>query len=156
MLDGAAAARTAEARGDGVQTFKLFPDTEEEARRGGQHVFEGWEYYCTPRAYHPRSAKVLTWSSLDHIALFDAFRSVDLIAPRPLLLIAGREAVTSWMSVQAFQKALGPKELLWIEGAVHNDLYDKEQYVCQAITRLGDFFSVNLAGDTTPARAASA
>jgi hypothetical protein len=156
MLDAAATARTAEARGEGVRTFKLFPDTEEGARRGGPHVFEGWEYYCTPRAYHPRSAKVLTWSSVDHIATFDAFRSVDLIAPRPLLLIAGREAVTSWMSVEAFQKALGPKELLWVDGAVHNDLYDKEQYVGPVISKLTDFFTKNLARDTTPAEAASA
>jgi uncharacterized protein len=156
MLDAAAAARTAEARGEGVQSFKLFPDTEEEARHGGPHVFEGWEYYCTPRAYHPRSAKVLTWTSIDHIATFDAFRTVDLIAPRPLLMIVGREAVTSWMSVEAFQKALGPKELLWIDGAMHNDLYDKEQYVGPAITKLAGFFTKNLAADTTPAEAASA
>jgi uncharacterized protein len=156
MLDAAAAARTAEARGEGVQSFKLFPDTEEEARRGGPHVFEGWEYYCTPRAYHPRSAKVLTWTSIDHIVTFDAFRSVDLIAPRPLLMIVGREAVTSWMSVEAFQKALGPKELLWIDGAMHTDLYDKEQYVGPAITKLAGFFTKNLAADTTPAEAASA
>jgi uncharacterized protein len=156
MLDAAAAARTAEARGEGVQSFKLFPDTEEEARRGGPHVFEGWEYYCTSRAYHSRSAKVLTWTSIDHIATFDAFRSVGLIAPRPLLMIVGREAVTSWMSVEAFQKALGPKELLWIDGAMHTDLYDKEQYVGPAITKLAGFFTKNLAADTTPAEAASA
>jgi uncharacterized protein len=156
MLDAAAAARTAQARGEGIRTFRLFPDTEEEARQGGPHVFEGWEYYCTPRACHPRSAKVLTWSSIDHIATFDAFRSVGLIAPRPLLMIVGREAVTSWMSVEAFQKALGPKELLWIDGAMHTDLYDKEQYVGPAITKLAGFFTKNLAADTTPAEAASA
>jgi fermentation-respiration switch protein FrsA (DUF1100 family) len=156
MLGAAAAARTAEARGEGVRTFKLFPDTEEEARRGGPHVFEGWEYYCTPRAQHPRSAKSLTWSSIDHIASFDAFRSVDLIAPRPLLMIVGREAVTSWMSVEAYQKALGPKELLWIDGAMHNDLYDKEQHVGPAITKLAGFFTQNLAAETAPVKAASA
>jgi hypothetical protein len=153
MLDAAAAARTAEARGEGVRTFKLFPDTEQEARRGGPHVFEGWEYYCTPRGYHPRSAKVLTWSSVDHIATFDAFGSVGLIAPRPVLMIAGRRAVTSWMSVQAFQKVREPKELLWIDGASHNDLYDKEQYVGSAVAKLTDFFTKNLTSETTPAQA---
>jgi hypothetical protein len=155
MLAAAAAARTAEARGEHGATFKLFPDTEEEARRGGPYVFEGWEYYCTPRAYHPRSAKVLTWSSIDHIATFDAFAAVDLIAPRPLLMIVGREAVTAWMSVQAFQRALGPKELLWIDGATHNDLYDKEEYVGPAVTRLTDFFTRNLALERTSAEAAA-
>jgi hypothetical protein len=148
MLGTAAAARTAEARGEGIQGFKLFPDTEEEARQAGSHVFEGWEYYCTPRAQHPRSAKSLTWTSIDRIATFDAFSSVGLIAPRPLLMIAGRDAVTSWMSVEAFQKALGPKELLWIDGAMHNDLYDKEQYVGPAIAKLTGFFTKNLASST--------
>jgi hypothetical protein len=51
---------------------------------------EGWEYYCSPRAFHPRSAKSLTWTSVDHIATFDAFHYVDLISPRPLLMIVGR------------------------------------------------------------------
>lgn len=67
------------------------------------------------------------------IASFDAFRIVDLIAPRPLLLLAGREAVTSWMSVEAFQNASDPKELHW-----------KEQYVSPAVARLTHFFEVHL------------
>ena len=55
------------------------------------------------------------------MAVFDAFRFVGLIGPRPLLMIAGREAVTSWMSIHAFQNATGPKELHWIDGASHNE-----------------------------------
>jgi uncharacterized protein len=145
MLDAAAAARTAEARGEDVQMFKVFPESEEEARQGGQHVFEGWDYYCTPRAQHPRSAKSLPWNSIDLIATFDAFHSADQIAPRPLLLIVGREAVTSWMSLEVFQKARGPKELLWIDGASHGDLYDKDEYVTPAVAKLTDFFRTHLA-----------
>jgi fermentation-respiration switch protein FrsA (DUF1100 family) len=57
----------------------------------------------------------------------------------------GREAVTAWMSVEAFQNAQGPKELNWIDGASHNDLYDKEQYVGPTIARLAQFYSANLA-----------
>jgi len=144
MLDAAADARTAEARGEEARTFDLFPATEEEARQGGRHVFEGWQYYCTPRAMHPRSAKALTWTSVDHIVTFDAFRAVDLIAPRPLLMIVGREAVTSWMSVEAFQQAQSPKELVWIEGAGHNDLYDRDEYVTPAVATLADFYSNHL------------
>ena len=157
MLDAAAAARTAEARGESVQTFQLFPATAEEARARGQHAVEGFEYYISGPTAHPRSAKFLTWSSIDHMAFFDAFRFVGLIGPRPLLMIVGREAVTSWMSIQALQNATGPKELHWIEGASHNDLYYKEQYVGPAITKLTGFFTSNLAAvDTMPAQAASA
>ncbi|WP_371649528.1 alpha/beta hydrolase [Streptomyces mirabilis] len=146
MLAAAAAARTAEARGEGVQTFPLFPDTAEQARAlGGRHAVEGCEYYCSDRAQHPRSAKSFTWSSVDRMAFFDAFRFVHLIAPRPLLMIVGREAVTSWMSVEAFQKARAPKELHWIDGASHVDLYDKEPHVGPAVEKLTDFFRAQLA-----------
>ncbi|MFD4559752.1 alpha/beta hydrolase, partial [Streptomyces sp. NPDC058469] len=86
-----------------------------------------------------------TWPSLDRIAAFDAFASLALIAPRPVLLIVGRAAVTSWMSVEAFQKAYGPKELVWIEGASHVDLYDKDAYVTPAVEKLSVFFGDHLA-----------
>ncbi|MET9040151.1 alpha/beta hydrolase [Streptomyces mirabilis] len=146
MLAAAAAARTAEARGEGVRTFPLFPDTAEQARAlGGRHAVEGCEYYCSDRAQHPRSAKSFTWSSVDRMAFFDAFRFVHLIAPRPLLMIVGREAVTSWMSVEAFQNARAPKELHWIDGASHVDLYDKEPHVGPAVEKLTDFFRAQLA-----------
>jgi fermentation-respiration switch protein FrsA (DUF1100 family) len=145
LLAAAGAARTAEASGADVQTFGLFPDTEDAARAGGQHVYEGWEYYCTPRAMHERSTKILPWVSVDRIATFDAFHAVELIASRPLLMIAGRNAVTAWMSVEAFQKARGPKEFTWIDDATHVDLYDRDEYVGPAVTKLTTFFTDALA-----------
>jgi fermentation-respiration switch protein FrsA (DUF1100 family) len=53
------------------------------------------------------------------------------------------------MSVEAFQTAPGPKELNWIEGASHNDLYDKEQYVGPTIAKLTQFYTANLAPHPT-------
>lgn len=141
MLDAAATARTTEAHGKGTQFFDVFAKTEEEARQGGRHVLEGWRYYCTPRAMHPRSTKSMPWASVDRMITFDAFRAIDLIAPRPLLMIVGREAVTSWMAVEAYQRAQTPKELHWIDGATHVDLYDKNEYVTPAVTKLADFFA---------------
>lgn len=49
------------------------------------------------------------------------------------------------MSVEAFQHAEGPKELRWIDGASHNDLYDKEKYVGPTIAKLTQFYRANLA-----------
>jgi uncharacterized protein len=146
LLDTAASARSAAARGEKPPGLTLFPDTVEQARAlGGEHGAEGFEYYRTPRARHPRSASVLDWTSIDKMAGFDAFAPVPLIGPRPLLLIAGTRAVTSWMSVAAFQRATGPKELHWIPGASHVDLYDQEEYTGPALDQLAGFFAASLA-----------
>jgi hypothetical protein len=145
MLDAAAEARTAEANGAPTPVFPLFPDTIEEARAaGGDYGAEGFEYYCTPRGAHPRSAKHLTWSSVDKMATFDAFAPIPLIGERPMLIVAGGLAVTSWMSVAAFQEAVGPKEFHWISGASHVDLYEKSQYVTPVVERLAEFFERTL------------
>lgn len=145
MLDAAANARTVRARGEKPPVLTLFPDTIEQARAiGGEHGAEGFEYYRTPRALHPRSATFFDWTSIDKMATFDAFALVPLISQRPLLMIVGTTAVTSWMSIEAFQKATGPKEIHWIDGASHVDLYDKEQYVSAAVDKLAAFFTENL------------
>ena len=70
------------------------------------------------------------------------FRAVELIAPRPLLLVAGRDAVTAWMTVEAHQKAGGPKEICWGDGATHVDLYDK--LVPEVAGRVAEFFGRTL------------
>lgn len=147
MLDAAARARTEEASGGGVGSFPIFPATAEEARAlGGQHGFEGFDYYRTDRAGHPRSAKEFTWSSVDRIAAFEPFRFIAMIAPRPLLMIAGSQAVTRHMTTEAFDSAREPKELYWVHGASHVDLYDRPEYVGPAVDELTGFFVAHLAG----------
>jgi hypothetical protein len=42
-----------------------------------------------------------------------------------------------------------------IDGASHSDLYDKEQYVGPAVTKLAGFFTSNLAADTAPSTPAA-
>lgn len=124
--------------------FPIFPASAEEARSLGEHVYEGWEYYCTERGYHPRSAKTFTWKSVELAAGFDAFRFAEMIAPRPLLMIAGSEAKTLWMTQEAMENAQNPKELVIIDGATHVDLYDKMEFVAPAVTQIVDFYRVNL------------
>ncbi|MEV4000597.1 alpha/beta hydrolase [Actinomadura sp. NPDC049753] len=145
LLDAAAHARTAAARGEDPGSLPIFPETAEQADAlGGEHGVEGFEYYCTPRGWHERSAKSFAWSSIDKLAGFDAFHAVPLIGPRPLLQIIGTRAVTSWMAVEVHQRATGPKELHWIEGASHVDLYDKKEYLDPAVDKLTTFFTGNL------------
>ncbi|MGW4485402.1 alpha/beta hydrolase [Amycolatopsis sp. NPDC004368] len=145
MLAAAAHARTAAAAGEKPAPLTLFPDTVEQARALGQeHGAEGFEYYRTARGHHPRSAEFFHWTSIDRFASFDTFVAVPLIGSRPLLMIVGSHAVTAWMSIEAFQKATGPKELYHVAGASHVDLYDKEEYVGPAVEKLAAFFSESL------------
>ncbi|MFI2103504.1 alpha/beta hydrolase [Isoptericola sp. NPDC019693] len=148
MLDAAAAARTAEAHGAPAGTFPVFPATAEEAwAAGGRHGGEGYEYYCTDRGRHPRSATEFTLSSIDRIATSDQFRFVGMIAPRPLLIVQGTEAATKHLGELAFADAREPKELHWIEGASHVDLYDRPQHVGPAVDKLTEFFTAGLAAE---------
>jgi fermentation-respiration switch protein FrsA (DUF1100 family) len=149
MLKSAADARTAAARGETPATLTLFPETVEHARQlAGEHGGEGFEYYRTERGSHPRAASFIDWTSIDKMASFDAFVALPLIGSRPSLLIVGSRAVTSWMSVEAYQKVPGPKALRWIDGASHVDLYDKEQYVDAAVAELANFFGNQLGANT--------
>ncbi|MFF4902737.1 alpha/beta hydrolase [Streptomyces sp. NPDC001068] len=145
MLDAAAQARTAAARGAEPAVLPIFPETAEQAGAlAGEHGVDGFDYYCTPRGAHERSAKFFVWESVDKMAAFDAFQAVPLIGDRPLLQIIGTRAVTSWMAVDVHQRATGPKELFWVEGASHVDLYDKKEYVDPAVAKLTEFYTAGL------------
>jgi hypothetical protein len=61
-------------------------------------------------------------------------------APRPLLMIVGTDVVTAWMTTDAFANAQEPKELFWGKGATQVALYDKQEYVTLAVSRLAEFF----------------
>ncbi|MFF4712951.1 alpha/beta hydrolase [Streptomyces eurythermus] len=152
LLDAAARARTAAARGEDPGVMAMFPETAEQARAlGGEHGFEGFEYYCTSRGAHERSAKFLAWESIDRLACYDAFFAVPLIGPRPMLQIVGERAVTAWMAVEAHQRATGPAELYRIPGAGHVDLYDKREYIDPAVEKLTAFFTTALGTAARPA-----
>jgi hypothetical protein len=117
MLDAAPNARTVAAKGEKPPVLTLFPDTIEQARAlGGEHGADGFDYR-TPRAQHPRSATFLDWTSIDKTATFDAFAPIPLIGKRPLPMIAGSRAVTSWMTVEAFQNAF-PRRRRFISDAL--------------------------------------
>lgn len=146
LLARAAAARTAEAAGAQTETFTLFPASAEEARTIGEHGLDGYDYYRTPRGEHPRSMRDMSWRSVDLLAGYDCFSAVPLLSDRPLLMIAGRRAVTAWMSIEAYQRHDGAKEFVWVEGASHVDLYDKREYVDPAVDELDRFFGRELAG----------
>ncbi|MBB5406415.1 hypothetical protein HDG34_000330 [Paraburkholderia sp. HC6.4b] len=146
QLDEAAVDRTNEAKGEPVRMAQIVPATDEQAKFFPEKSMfrEAYDYYRTPRGQHPHSTNQWVARSVDKIAQYDSYALVDLIAPRPLLMIAGTEADTQRFSVETIEKAKGPKELFWIEGASHVDLYDKPEYVDPASVKLVSFFKQHL------------
>jgi len=101
---------------------------------------QGYEYYYRTHA-HPNSTFLYTMSSLLDLTTWDAKDQIELI-DQPLLMIAGSEAQTKYMTDEAFAKATNAKdkELFVIDGATHIETYWKPEYVSQAVTKLEAVF----------------
>ncbi|MEU9805977.1 alpha/beta hydrolase [Mycobacterium sp. NPDC050853] len=136
----AAADRSAEAQGAKPTLAHIVPEADEITADTPMLFAEGSDYYRTPRAQHSNSPNWYVASSIVSIAAYSSYDHVDLISPRPLLMIAGTEADTLYFSEQAIAKAGEPKELFLIEGATHIDLYDKPEYVDPAVEKLAAYF----------------
>ncbi|KAH6604583.1 x-pro dipeptidyl-peptidase s15 family [Trichoderma cornu-damae] len=81
-------------------------------------------YYGTKRGKHERCTGRVPPQSYDLMVSYDSFHWQHLIAPRPLLMIAGSEAQTLHYSKTAVDGARRPKELFVVSGKNHFDLYD--------------------------------
>ncbi|MBV8931495.1 MAG: alpha/beta hydrolase, partial [Kutzneria sp.] len=148
MLDECGRARTAEARGERPRLERIVPDNDEElaaARDLPAFAREAYDYYRTPRGQHPNSTNRFLFRSIDQIAQFSPYTLNHLIAPRPLLMVAGTAADTAPFSQEAIERAAEPKELFWVEGATHVGLYDRPEYVPGVVAKLAEFFQKNLA-----------
>lgn len=85
-------------------------------------------YYKTKRGYHPRSINSNSaWTATTPISFFSfpMHANLDLLSPRPIMLIAGEKAHSRYYSEDVYKIASQPKELVIIPGATHCDLYDK-------------------------------
>lgn len=105
---------------------------------------EGYVYYWKTHAC-PGSTFKYTLSSLLDLMTWDATDQLDLIDV-PLLMIAGSQADTRFMTDDAFAKANGTddKELYFIEGAQHIETYWVDKYVDAALDKLTAFYARTL------------
>ncbi|MNI43518.1 Alpha/beta hydrolase family protein [compost metagenome] len=105
---------------------------------------QGYEYYWKTHA-HPNSTFKYTTSSLLDLMRFDATDQIELIQ-QPLLMIAGTQADSLYMTEDAFAKATGTqdKELFRIEGATHIETYWVPKYVDAAMGKLKTFYARTL------------
>ena len=136
-LEAAALQRTAEARGGAPLYAPFVPERAEDINEGtSTFLREGYEYYRTSRGQHPNSNGRFLLTSLDKMLAFSTFHLIPSLLTQPLLLVAGSDAETKIFSEQAFDLAMGPKELFVVEGATHIALYDVPNYVEQAVARM--------------------
>jgi fermentation-respiration switch protein FrsA (DUF1100 family) len=142
-LEMVASQRTAEARGGEPLYAPFVPETLEEIDENTPDLLrEGYDYYRTPRGYHPNSKGRFLLTSMDRMFAFSAFDQIPELLTQPMLLIAGSKADTKVFSDQAYELSRGPKELFVVDGATHIAMYDVPEYVDQAIAKMAEFFAV--------------
>lgn len=104
-----------------------------------------FDYYRTPRGFHERSINSTTaWTATTPMSFFNfpMAANIDMISPRPIMLIAGESAHSRYHSEEAFEAALEPKELVIVPNADHVDLYDQLEKI--PFDKLESFFKENL------------
>jgi fermentation-respiration switch protein FrsA (DUF1100 family) len=75
---------------------------------------------------------------------FPMASNIDMISPRPILLVAGANAHSLYYSEDVYKAAADPKQLLIVPDADHVDLYDNLKKI--PFDRLEAFFRQNLNG----------
>ncbi|RZM06864.1 MAG: alpha/beta hydrolase, partial [Pedobacter sp.] len=104
-----------------------------------------FDYYRTPRGFHPRSINSTTaWTATTPMAFFSfpMVANIELISPRPILLVAGENAHSRYYSEDIYKRASEPKELMIVPGADHVDLYDRMDKI--PFDKLTSFFAEHL------------
>lgn len=133
LIRAAAEARWAEFEGAARQytsgtTHALTAETDPIQR-------EFYDFYRTSRGSYttegadPETTTHPTFTSNVKFMNFYPFNDIETISPRPLLFIAGTEAHSREFSEEAYRLAREPKELYWVRGAGHVDLYDRTELI---------------------------
>jgi hypothetical protein len=101
-----------------------------------------YNYYKTPRGFHPRSINsTAAWTATTPMSFFSfpMASNIQMISPRPIMLIAGEKAHSRYYSEDVYKLAAEPKELVIVPDADHVDLYDKTDII--PFEKLTSFFN---------------
>lgn len=130
-------------KGNILKGNRILPETL--PKEPGPVLAAFFDYYRTPRGFHPRSINSTTaWTATTPMSFFNfpMAANIEMIAPRPIMLIAGENAHSRYYSEDVYKMANGPKELVIVPNANHVDLYDKSSIV--PFDKLSSFFNQNL------------
>ncbi len=110
---------------------------------------EFFDFYRTSRgeftpagASAQRTTKPTVTSNIKFMNFYP-FNDIETISPRPVLFITGDQAHSKEFSEEAYRLAGLPKELYWVKGAGHVDLYDRTDLI--PFDKLTAFFKQHLA-----------
>ncbi|QZY51773.1 alpha/beta hydrolase [Leucobacter tenebrionis] len=144
-LQAVAQQRTAEAQGADIAYIPYVPVEPDENTPAD--MVEANEYYLTPRACHANAGnKFPLTRSVSRIFTFDAFHLVEDLLQQPLLVVAGSNAGSLWMSTELHGRArVAGKEFMLVDGATHMALYDVPEYVDPVAAKAAEFFGTHLA-----------
>ncbi len=149
MLEAMSRQRWADAeRGSAAPGSRILPETLDGVTDPVIRMY--FDYYRTPRGFHPRSPNSNgAWPATAPMSFMNLplLTYVAEISPRPLLLIAGDKAHSRYFSEDAYKAAAQPKELMIINDANHVDLYDRLDKI--PFDRLSEFFGKNLRNERT-------
>ena len=107
-------------------------------------VKDFYSYYRTERGKSANYVCKTLLSSFEQLGAFSAIAGLQAFAPKPCLFIVGQRADSAYESEDAYHAMQeGQKEVFVIDKANHTDLYDKEPYVNQAVSKLVDFYKTH-------------
>jgi len=130
-------------KGNLIKGTRVLPDTLLDNSNPVLAAF--FDYYRTPRGFHSRSINSTTaWTATTPMSFFSfpMVANIELISPRPIMLIAGENAHSRYYSEDINKIASGPKELVIVRDADHVDLYDRLDKI--PFDKITSFFNQHL------------
>ena len=86
-------------------------------------------YYSTARGNHPNADGAFTTTSQAAFMNYSLLGHLDTISPRPVLMLAGENAMSRGLTEGVFERLGEAKELIIVPGTNHVDLYDDTEKI---------------------------
>jgi fermentation-respiration switch protein FrsA (DUF1100 family) len=104
------------------------------------------EYYGTRRGASDVWQNRVSALSLRTLLVHDVRHAADMVGPRAGMLAVGTEDVATLPKDHraVHNRLTGPRELLLVRGATHNDLYDRPEFTGQVTDQAAEWFGTHL------------
>lgn len=103
---------------------------------------EFYSFYALERGHHPRARANFTTTSEMAFMNYSLLSHLDTISPRPVMMIAGENAMSRGISEAVYEQLGDAKEFVTVPDANHIDLYDDITKI--PFDAIETFFSENL------------